>query len=122
MHAGGLDTEDDYGYWGFSLFCNTAKEADRTAVTIDGFEDVPQNSAPDLKRALAHQPVSVAICASPALQLYSSGVVGDAACCQELNHGVLAVGYEEGGVHPHYVIKNRSVGRSVGGGKVCGCG
>lgn len=41
------------------------------------------------------------------LQLYHSGVVGDDACCQDLNHGVLAVGYDDGskGGTPHYVIK-----------------
>ena len=39
----------------------------------------------------------MAICASSALQFYSSGVLGDKSCCQELNHGVLAVGYVESG-------------------------
>ena len=26
MDNGGLDTEEDYGYWGFSLMCNHLKE------------------------------------------------------------------------------------------------
>lgn len=30
-------------------------------VTIDGYEDVPQNDEKALKKAVAHQPVSVAI-------------------------------------------------------------
>ena len=79
----------------------------RHVVTINGFEDVPKNDAAALKKAIAHQPVSVAICASMSLQLYHSGVVGDDACCQDLNHGVLAVGYDDGskGGIPHYVIK-----------------
>lgn len=108
---GGLDTEDDYGYWGFGLPCQSRREHDRPAVVIDGYEDVPPNDASALKKALAHQPVSVAICASPALQFYESGVVSDNACCQELNHGVLAVGYAEGkatngDAPPHWIIKN----------------
>jgi hypothetical protein len=61
-------------------------------VSIDGHEDVPVNDGAALKKSLARQPVAVAICASPALQMYSSGIVNDKACCQQLNHGVLAVG------------------------------
>lgn len=26
---GGIDTEDDYGYWGYGLICQKRKEADR---------------------------------------------------------------------------------------------
>lgn len=61
-------------------------------MTIDGFEDVPENDEAALKQAVAMQPVSVAICASGGLQFYSSGIVGGK-CCDELDHGVLAVGY-----------------------------
>lgn len=186
---GGVDSEEDYAYWGYGLFCQRRKEADRWGgvqglaapgvsaaacgqesrpawcpashtsvrnsasrsssrpthrhvVTIDGYEDVPPNDAESLQKALAHQPVAVAICASPAMQVrrwcgcrvvaagggdgvsngaawlakhgwcssvcqptspvalaacrpqfYSSGVIGDDQCCQELNHGVLAVSW-----------------------------
>lgn len=61
-------------------------------MTIDGFGDVPENDEAALKKAVAVQPVSVAICASGGLQFYHSGVVGGK-CCDELDHGVLAVGY-----------------------------
>lgn len=37
------------------------------------------------------QPVAVGICASPAMQFYSGGVIDT--CCNDLNHGVLVVGY-----------------------------
>lgn len=90
---GGLDTEHDYSYWSFDLPCQTSKESDRHVVSISGYEDVPPGSAASLRKAVAHQPVSVAICANSALQFYSTGVVGDDTCCQGLNHGVLAVGY-----------------------------
>lgn len=93
---GGLDTESDYGYWSFDLPCQSAKESDRHVVSIDGFQDVPPGSHAALKAAVAHQPVSVAICANSALQFYSSGVFSADACCQQLNHGVLAVGYQDG--------------------------
>lgn len=42
-------------------------------VTIDGYEDVPQNDEKSLKKALANQPISVAIEAGGrAFQLYKS--------------------------------------------------
>lgn len=113
---GGVDSEEDYAYWGYGLFCQRRKEADRWGgvqglatpgvsaaacgqesrpawcpashtsvkesasrssslpthrhvVTIDGYEDVPPNDAESLHKALAHQPVAVAICASPAMQV-----------------------------------------------------
>ena len=81
----------------------------RHVVTIDGHEDVPVNDAAALQKAVAHQPVSVAICASSNLQLYGGGVFPEKSCCTELNHGVLAVGYEaeaSNGAEPHWVIKN----------------
>jgi len=44
------------------------------AVTISGYEDVPQNSEGDLLKALAHQPVSIAIEASGKDFQFYSGV------------------------------------------------
>jgi len=45
-------------------------------VTIDSYEDVPVNSEKSLQKAVANQPVSVAIEASGrAFQLYSSVMV-----------------------------------------------
>ena len=64
----------------------------RHVVSIDGYEDVPENDEAALQKAVAQQPVSVAICASGGLQFYGSGIV-DGKCCDELDHGVLAVGY-----------------------------
>ncbi|WIA20522.1 hypothetical protein OEZ85_004917 [Tetradesmus obliquus] len=106
---GGIDTEDDWGYysgWGFGTWCNKRKLTDRHAVTIDGYEDVPKNDEYALKQAISQQPVAVGICASPAMQFYSGGVIDT--CCDELNHGVLAVGYgtDEATGHPYYLIKN----------------
>ncbi|KXZ51435.1 hypothetical protein GPECTOR_12g397 [Gonium pectorale] len=104
---GGIDTEADYGYWsgyGFGFWCNKRKQTDRPAVSIDGYEDVPQDED-SLRKAVAGQPVAVAICAGASMQFYSSGVIST--CCEGLNHGVLAVGYNvtEGGV-PYWIVKN----------------
>lgn len=82
VKQGGVDTEDNYRYWGMGSFCNNAK-ANRTVVSIDGYEDVPENDEDALKKAAANQPVAVAICVDAHLQFYSSGVY-DAKCCTEV--------------------------------------
>jgi cathepsin L len=91
---GGIDTEEDYSYWsgwGFNFwFCNARKKTDETAVSIDDYVKVPANEV-SLLQAATKQPIAVGICASEALMLYSSGIISS--CCEELNHGVLLVGY-----------------------------
>jgi cathepsin L len=104
----GLDTEEDYPYWsgmGVGLWCNRAKEGVRHVVTIDGFVDVPE-SEEALKKAVSAQPVSVGLCASQAWMFYSGGVINE--CCEDLNHGVLAVGYGTDEVHggQYWIVKN----------------
>lgn len=113
VENGGIDTEQDYGYWAWGLPCQSTRAHDRPVVTIDGYEDVPVNNHDALKKAIANQPVAVGICANAALQFYHSGIMTDTACCQELNHGVLAVGYDDGdaagdgnGATPHWIVKN----------------
>lgn len=103
---GGIDTEEDYEYKGEDGICNEAKE-NRKVVTIDGYEDVPENNEKALKKAVAHQPVSVAIEADErAFQLYGGGVFNES-CGTDLDHGVLVVGYgvdEEAG--EYWIVKN----------------
>ncbi len=67
-------------------------------MSIDGFEDVPVNNEAALMKAVSTQPVSVAICASEAMQFYSSGVIAGEGSCTGLNHGVLAAGYDKAGL------------------------
>ncbi|KVI06265.1 Cysteine peptidase, asparagine active site-containing protein, partial [Cynara cardunculus var. scolymus] len=56
-------------------------------------KDVPKNDEKALMKAVAHQPVSVAIDAGdPDFQFYSEGVF-TGKCGTELDHGVAAVGY-----------------------------
>lgn len=107
VQNGGIDTEKDYGYWAWGLPCQTRREHDRPAVRIDGHEDVPVNDKDALRKAVANQPVSVGICASSALQFYHSGILTDKSCCQDLNHGVLVVGYDDTDENgAHWIVKN----------------
>lgn len=75
-------------------------------MTIDGYEDVPVNDEYALKQAATKQPISVGICASPAMQFYRGGVIDT--CCEDLNHGVLVVGFgtDEKTGHDYWLVKN----------------
>ncbi|KAK4487496.1 hypothetical protein RD792_005867 [Penstemon davidsonii] len=70
----GLTTESNYPYEGVDATCNTKKESSRVA-KITGYEDVPANIESALLKAVANQPISVAIDADGSdFQFYSSGV------------------------------------------------
>ena len=57
----------------FLKFCTCIVQKNSHVVTIDGYEDVPENDEKSLKKAVANQPVSVAIEAGGrAFQLYQS--------------------------------------------------
>ncbi|CAM0902394.1 unnamed protein product [Alopecurus aequalis] len=103
---GGIDTEEDYPYTGKEGKCDLAKKS-RKVVSIEGFEDVPANDEASLRKAVAHQPVSVAIDAGGReFQLYESGVF-TGQCSTELDHAVVAVGYgtEEDG-RDYWIVRN----------------
>ncbi|KAJ9686164.1 hypothetical protein PVL29_015183 [Vitis rotundifolia] len=88
----GLSTEANYPYAGTDGTCNRKKAA-HPAAKINGYEDVPANNEKALQKAVAHQPIAVAIDAGGAeFQFYSSGVF-TGQCGTELDHGVGAVGY-----------------------------
>ncbi|KAG6545013.1 hypothetical protein Mapa_013705 [Marchantia paleacea] len=109
---GGVDSERDYPYTAEDDSCNSHKEK-KVAATITSYEDVPANSEKDLQKAVANQPVSVAIDAGDGdFQLYTSGIY-DGTCGTELDHGVVAVGYGTSGGTDFWIVKN-SWGESWG--------
>ncbi|CAM8974950.1 unnamed protein product [Rhodiola kirilowii] len=88
----GLTTEEDYPYEGTQGTCD-AKKKENSLVTIDGHENVPANDEEALLKAVANQPVSVAIDAEGfAFQFYKEGVF-TGRCGTDLDHGVAVVGY-----------------------------
>jgi KDEL-tailed cysteine endopeptidase len=94
---GGLHTEEDYPYTAMDGVCQRDElmlAGGHRVVTIDGFEDVPPYDELALKKAVSKQPVAVAIEADQrSFQLYMGGVFDDKECGEQLDHGVLAVGY-----------------------------
>ncbi|XBJ13951.1 hypothetical protein VPH35_006061 [Triticum aestivum] len=104
--SGGLHTEEAYPYLMEEGSCGDKSESE--AVSISGYEDVPAKDEQALIKALAHQPVSVAIEASGRhFQFYNGGVF-DGPCGAQLDHGVAAVGYgsDKGKGHDYIIVKN----------------
>ncbi|KAI3421405.1 Pept_C1 domain-containing protein [Psidium guajava] len=102
----GLTTETNYPYQAVDGTCNAREEAPRAA-KITGYEDVPSNSESALLKAVAHQPVSIAVDAGEsAFQFYSSSIfTGE--CGTDPDHGVAAVGHgtSEDGTK-YWLVKN----------------
>ncbi|KAF5204890.1 Senescence-specific cysteine protease sag39 [Thalictrum thalictroides] len=113
QHNKGLATEANYPYSGVDGTCNKKKAAS-SAAKINGFEDVTANSESALLKAVANQPISVAIDASgSAFQFYSSGVfTGE--CGTDLDHGVTAVGYGTASDGTKYWLVKNSWGAEWG--------
>ncbi|KAL5189409.1 Cysteine protease XCP2 [Glycine soja] len=105
VENGGLHKEEDYPYIMEEGTCEMTKE-ETEVVTISGYHDVPQNNEQSLLKALANQPLSVAIEASGRdFQFYSGGVF-DGHCGSDLDHGVAAVGYGTAKGVDYIIVKN----------------
>ncbi|KAL9249373.1 Senescence-specific cysteine protease SAG39-like protein [Drosera capensis] len=62
INNGGLTTEDNYPYVGYQEnYCNGN---DQVAVTISGYENVPNNDESSMQQAVANQPIAVVLDAS----------------------------------------------------------
>uniref|UniRef100_A0A1I8H017 Cathepsin L n=2 Tax=Macrostomum lignano TaxID=282301 RepID=A0A1I8H017_9PLAT len=104
----GIETESNYPYKAEEESC----EFNKTEVVANctGFVDIPVGNEDKLQEAVANVgPVSVAIDAShPSFQLYKSGVYNEPDCSPEnLDHGVLVVGYGTSSAGADYwIVKN----------------
>lgn len=105
VSQGGLHKEDDYPYLMEEGTCDEKRD-ESEVVTIDGYHDVPANDELSLLKALANQPLSVAIEASGRdFQFYKGGVF-DGHCGTALDHGVAAVGYGSTKGLDYIIVKN----------------
>ena len=110
---GGICLESSYPY--ISGTTKTAGTCQHTCSLVSGSKvtssiTVKPKSDIDMVNALAQQPVSIAIEADQReFQLYSSGIFNSLNCGQNLDHGVLLVGYT-----PDYYIMKNSWGTSWG--------
>ncbi|KAF3435449.1 hypothetical protein FNV43_RR22538 [Rhamnella rubrinervis] len=102
---GGIDTDEDYPYKARDESCDPNRK-NAHVVTIDGYEDVPENDEKSLKKAASYQPISVAIEAGGReFQLYQSGVF-TGRCGTQLDHGVVVVGYGTDNGVDYWIVRN----------------
>lgn len=104
---GGIDTESSYPYHGTEEACHFSRKD--IGATDTGYVDVAKKSEEALKAAVATVgPVSVAIDAGQtSFQFYSHGIYDEDQCDQDnLDHGVLAVGYGSDDHGDYWIVKN----------------
>merc|ERR1719223_960044 len=99
-----LELESDYAYTAKQGKCQY--DSSKGQGQVAAFTDVKTNSVDQLKAALNKQPVSIAIEADQsAFQYYTKGVISKG-CGQQLDHGVLAVGYGTLDNTDYFLVKN----------------
>jgi cathepsin L len=109
----GIAAESDYPY---TARDGTCKRGKASVSTITSFKDVAEGDEAALMTALLMQPVSIAIEADQAcFQFYHKGVLDDASCGTNLDHGVLLVGFDTDATSSkdYWLVKN-SWGKSWG--------
>merc|ERR1711862_988120 len=90
---GNVATESSYPYKARDGTCKTSYTTAIPQGGVTGYKSVGQSTSA-LKSAIQNGPVSVAIEADQmAFQLYSGGILSSG-CGTNLDHGVLAVGYD----------------------------
>ena len=88
----GLCLNQSYPYNATVGFCKN--QTCTKKVFIDKYHAVMPNNEKQLEKAVANQPVSVAIQANTrSFQLYKKGIYTDPMCGTQLDHGVVVVGY-----------------------------
>lgn len=104
----GIDTEASYPYKGEDMKCHFNKKT--VGATDRGYVDLPEGDEEKLKIAVATQgPVSVAIDAGhKSFQLYKKGIYYEPECSSEqLDHGVLIIGYgTDEDNNDYWIVKN----------------
>ncbi|XP_015790859.1 cathepsin L1 [Tetranychus urticae] len=106
-HNHGIDTESAYPYDGKDERCRFTRKD--IGATDTGFVDIEAGSEQKLMEAVATVgPVSVAIDAShESFQFYSHGIYDEPECSsEELDHGVLVVGYGSDKGGDYWIVKN----------------
>jgi len=104
----GLCLEADFPYDAKTetRLCDTKRSACQHYDNISGYHDVTKDSTEQLEAALVQGPVAIAIEADQtAFQLYKGGVLSGR-CGKKLDHGVLAVGYDNRGSTHSWKVKN----------------
>ena len=115
IENGGIDSEKDWPYIAWPD-CNAAKEKYEKVAMIESCSNITADDEQALRAALAITPVSVGINAQcDSFMNYGGGVLSDdcGGGKNQIDHAVLAVGYDQADASPYYIVKN-SWGNSWG--------
>ncbi|KAG2306250.1 hypothetical protein Bca4012_084713 [Brassica carinata] len=106
IENGGIVSDEVYPYTeDDTAACKAIEMVTTRYVTIDSYEDAPHNDEMSLKKAVAHQPISVLIEAEN-MKLYTSGVFTGPCDHWYGNHNVVVVGYGNNGTMDYWIIRN----------------
>jgi len=114
IHNKGISSAALYPYTAKNGKCKSPLP--KSLVTISSYTDVTPNSDSAMQSSISLGPVSVAIEADQEVfQFYSSGVFDNKLCGTNLDHAVLAVGYDKDIItNKKYIIVKNSWGDSWG--------
>ena len=104
---GGIDSNKDWPY--LTDHCEAAREQFEKVASILSYNNVTDGDEAGLQLALVGQPVSVSINANcDSFHDYGGGVLTDDCGGNEhdIDHSVLAVGYDSTAKTPYYIVKN----------------
>ncbi|KEG05488.1 cathepsin L-like protein [Trypanosoma grayi] len=104
-HNGTVDTEASYPYVsgaGYSPKCRTASH--EFGAAISGYNDLPNDEDKMAAWLAVHGPIAIAVDAT-SFQFYMGGVLTNC-ISEQLDHGVLLVGYDDSNSPPYWIIKN----------------
>jgi len=111
----GIELESTYPYTAQDGTCQYSQGS--VAFTNGGYMNVTQNNEVAMQTAILTQPISVCVEADQQVfQMYTGGVVTSASCGTQLDHAILAVGYDdtESVLPQNYWIVKNSWGASWG--------
>jgi C1A family cysteine protease len=103
IHDKGLCTEASYPYKAQDGTCKSCSPV----AHLDGYIDIPDENS--ILTEIQKGPVSIAIEADQAVfQFYTGGVLDDPSCGNQLDHGVLIVGYgtDLSSKKPYWTVRN----------------
>lgn len=111
IDAKGIESEKDYPYRASSNKHSCKADKSKFVASFSAYVNVTKGDEEALVDAIATNPVSIAIDASKtSFMFYKSGIYYEPFCknkFDDLDHGVLAVGYDESNAkNPYYIVKN----------------
>jgi cathepsin F/cysteine peptidase B len=101
---GEIATEASYPYVSGNGDVPRCELPKTTGATISGHEDLPTNEDQMATWMLTNGPISIAVDAT-SWQTYTSGIMTNCISTQ-VDHGVLAVGFDDNNEPPYWIIKN----------------